>query len=94
MRVRLKKDVLVDDQMYGIGSIVDLHDEGRTKFFLDMNYVEKVSDTEELTKKAPPPKPLRSQSANELAEAITDAIRHSRTFEVDEPSVVKKARAE
>jgi hypothetical protein len=73
-RVRLLKPTLNDDIMCGKDSVIDMRDEGRVKYFVDMGQVERVAESESLTVLPPPVAPPRKVTVDETGQAIGQAI--------------------
>lgn len=73
-RVRLKKPTLCNDIMYGTDSVVDMTDEGRVRYFVEMDHVEKVDKSTPLTAVPPPVPPKRTVQADEIGQAVGEAI--------------------
>jgi hypothetical protein len=74
MKIKLLKATLHNDAMYGEGSVVDMADEGRAKFFIGMGQAEAATPEAPMSKHNPPPKPLRSAQASEIGSAVGEAI--------------------
>jgi hypothetical protein len=73
-KVRLKKPTLCDDIMYGTDSIIDMKDEGRVRYFVDMGQVERVDESTPLTAVPPPLPPKRNEQADDIGNAVGRAI--------------------
>jgi hypothetical protein len=74
MRVKLLKPIINGDMMYGTEAIVDITDEGRARYFVDMGTAEKVAVDTPLTPGQPPPRPLADPKAAQIGDAVADAI--------------------
>lgn len=79
MRIKLLKPAINDDMMYGSEAVIDMTDENRAKFFVDMGTAERVPIDTPLTPGQPPPRPLVSPQNSQMGEVIADAM--SKAFE-------------
>ena len=68
MRVKLLKPLLVDDNMYGQYSIVEIKDLGRYRYLVGMGHIEDVQPDTELTL-LPPPLPTKLSDAEKMSQA-------------------------
>jgi len=84
IKVRFLKETVHDDAMWGVGSVVNMEDEGRAKYFIGMLQAER-SDLPE-SKKPVVPVMRPSNQAEEIGRVIANALSKgmtSREFERD-----------
>jgi hypothetical protein len=74
MRIQLKKPAIHNDAMYREDSVIEMEDEGRAKFFIDMGSAIKVDAKTPLSDRVEPPRPLRSAQADQIGQAIVEGI--------------------
>jgi hypothetical protein len=70
--------------MYGIGSVIDMKDEGRASYLAGMDFLEKVDESTQLTATPPPLPPKRNEQADAIGESVGKAILRILNLKKDE----------